>query len=100
MTSISDELLSLFPFVKKENLTKSARLEEDLGIYGDDAEELMLKFSDKFNINIGELDLSKYFTRETAFYFLYVWFPILRNKRRKSLTIHDLEKVINGEMKL
>ena len=42
----------------------STRLEKDLGIYGDDASELINAYGKKFNVDISNLKLSEYFDGE------------------------------------
>tara|TARA_R110001592_G_scaffold211053_1_gene462740 strand:+ start:793 stop:1098 length:306 start_codon:yes stop_codon:yes gene_type:complete len=72
------------------------RLEEDLSIYGDDAVDFIEKFSVRFEVDVEGLDFSKYFSKETSFYFLKKHF---KPKNKKPLTLGDLERaVINRKL--
>ncbi len=53
--------------VKEKRLVLSARLEEDLGVTGDDAVELMQAFSSIFNVELTDLEFSKHFGPEALF---------------------------------
>lgn len=97
---IFEEILVLIPdqmFPKDKERSRELRVEDDLRIYGDDAADFILRFSDRFSVDISDLVLDKYFTKETAFYFLA---KRLSKRNRASLTLGDLEKaVIAGELK-
>jgi acyl carrier protein len=58
------QFVSKYWSVSANNLSKDTRLEDDLGITGDDAVELFDKFSKEFHIDISDLDLRKYFESE------------------------------------
>jgi len=61
----------LFEFVKKETFTNDepigleTRLEEDLGVYGDDAVEFMLKYSEKYKVDVTHFMAADYFSPES-----------------------------------
>lgn len=42
----------------REKLNASTRLEEDLYIYGDDAEEFLCEYSDRFSVDISNFNFS------------------------------------------
>ncbi|WP_159800199.1 DUF1493 family protein [Flavobacterium sp. MK4S-17] len=56
-------------------------LQSDLGIYGVDASEFILNFSNKFGVNISNFDVDKYFMPE-GYYSIHEEYP--------NLTIGDL----------
>ena len=93
------QLLELIPedlFPKGKEKTRDLRLEEDLYIYGDDADEFILDFSEKFNVDISEFDCGKYFTPEFSFHVCNFYFlnKFFFSKNKKELTLGDLEKAI------
>ena len=52
-----------------------SRLLHDLGINGDDAECLMMEFSEKFGVDMSGFDFRKFFMGEPhLFSFLKFWF--------------------------
>jgi len=90
-----EEVLKLIPpalFPKGKSISGRLRLETDLGIYGDDAVDFLTKFGEKYNVDLSNLDYSKYFTKEISFYFIRRFF-LKRNKL--DLTIDDLVLSIN-----
>jgi hypothetical protein len=48
----------------KMPITRDTCLEKDLGIIGDDAVELLLAYSQEFDVDVSKLNLGKYFTPE------------------------------------
>ena len=76
----------------RERLNASTRLEEDLYIYGDDAEKFLCEYSDRFSVDISNFNFSRYFTKEVYFYSIYKC--LNRHKEKETLTIGDLEKGI------
>lgn len=87
-----DFILNYSWIKNREKLNTSTRLEEDLYIYGDDAEEFLCDYSDRFSVDISNFNFPKYFTKEVYFYSIYKW--LNRHKEKKTLTIGDLEKGI------
>jgi len=79
-----------------EDLTRNTTLERDLGITGDDADVIMARFVDKFNIvDYSEFEISEYFGSET----FDLIGPILNFFRKqkivkKQLTLGDLEEAV------
>jgi hypothetical protein len=93
--NLIEEVLKLIPpslFPKDRPISGRLRLETDLGIYGDDAVDFLAKFGEKYNVDLSNLDYSKYFTKEISFYFIRRFF-LKRNKL--DLTIDDLVSSIN-----
>ena len=72
----------------KKPIVRETCLEKDLGISGDDAVELLLDYSKKFDVDVSKFDIRKYFTPEgdTLLGFLS------GKKGKKELTVGDLEK--------
>ena len=53
----------------REKPNASTRLEEDLYIYGDDAEKFLCEYSDRFSVDISNFNFSRYFTKRSLFLF-------------------------------
>lgn len=80
-------------FVFKED----TKLEEDLGLTGDDAIEFLTDYSEIFNVNVSKFEFMKYFGDEgdtTVSIFNHLFGR--KTKEKKSLTIRDLELGINA----
>jgi acyl carrier protein len=66
----SDILARILAFVAEETATSPERisletsLQKDIGVDGDDAEELMEKFSETFQVDMKEFQIDKYFYPE------------------------------------
>ncbi len=74
------------------------RLEEDLGIYGDDAVEFMTSYAEKFGVDITGFCFDEYFNSETDKISLFIAKLLGRStKKKKSLTIADLKKGIRNK---
>ncbi len=52
--------------VEPKQLTGQTRLEHDLGITGDDAEEVMEAFMDQFEVDMSEFKFNRYFGPEVG----------------------------------
>ncbi len=89
-----NELISFinkfWPFNNSIDLKQSTTLNGDLEIYGDDADELIYEFSKKFNINIDNFTISKYFESEGNTFFINI-FSKKKSLKEKELTLGDLE---------
>jgi hypothetical protein len=82
----------------KKGLTRETQLEGDLKITGDDSDEFFKDFSERFEVDIDNLDLSQYFAPEGSFS-LYRLLFFGKNSKRKIITLGDLEKgVIDGKL--
>jgi len=85
-----------WPFNNNIELKKSTALCKDLGIGGDDADELIYEFSKKFNINIDDFTISKYFEGYSESVFLTNIFSNKKSPKEKELTLGDLEEAIQS----
>lgn len=82
--------------VEDEEVTREAGIEEDLGVYGDDAVELLIAYGKTFNVDVTKFMAADYFSAEGD--------PILpaiirfltgkKKKKDKILTVGHLEKGI------
>ena len=76
-----------------KKLSLETRLFHDIGLDGDDARELLDKFSHQFNVDISGLELDLYFGPEAGFNpFSFLLSRLLGNKTssKQPLTIKDL----------
>jgi len=72
---------SVIDFVSKEywwekDSTLKTEIETDLGISGDDAWELMQKFSKKYSVDLTNFKFDRYFTPEGAHSSWILWIPV------------------------
>ncbi len=85
-----DELVA---FLKKQTgvydilITRKTLIEDELGVTGDDAEDLLIAFSKKYNINISNFEFAKYFYDEPGVF-------NFQNRQVEQLTVGHLEKAI------
>ena len=82
--------------VNDEVINSSTRIEDDLGVSGDDAVEFILAFGKEFNVDVSNFMLADYFSPEGDF-ILPAIIRFLTNKKkreRKSFTVGHLEKAI------
>ncbi|MBP4139794.1 DUF1493 family protein [Flavobacterium cupreum] len=82
--------------VNDQIITRSTQIENDLGVYGEDAVEFIVAFGKGFNVDVSRFMASDYFSPEGDF-ILPAIIRFLTNKKkkeRKSFTIGHLEKAI------
>lgn len=81
--------------VKASEIKQDARIYEDLGIYGDDATDLLVAYGKEFNVNISNFMAADYFADEglDLIGFIVSLF-IGKKKQYKVLTVGHLEKGI------
>jgi len=76
--------------VNENEINYNSLIEDDLGVSGEDAEELIIEFSKHFKVNIDEFKFNKYFDPEpSAFDFLNH-----NNRKKEPLTVEHLAKGI------
>jgi acyl carrier protein len=65
----------LIKFIREEigelkiEINLNTQIEDDLGVTGEEAKELIIKISSKFNFDIGLFDFDKYFHPEPSSFF-------------------------------
>jgi acyl carrier protein len=83
--------------IDENEIAPETRLYEDLGIYGDDAFELLVGYGKKFNVDVTKLMAADYFAGEGEL-FAPVLIKLFTGKRPESnlkvLTVKHLEKGI------
>jgi hypothetical protein len=87
-TSFSELVVFIREQINEYNMpmTKETLIEDDLGITGDEAEELIVNFSKKYNVDISSFIFANYFFDEPGIF--------LQNRKIKPFTIGHLEKAI------
>jgi len=68
-------------------ITRKTLIEDELGVTGDDAEDLLITFSRRYNIDISNFNFTKYFYDEPGVF-------NLQNRKIEPLTVGHLEKAI------
>lgn len=93
------DFIKLYNFLKQEtgrDLNENSpdlKLEKDLGLYGDEAADFLIRFSNEFNVDIQDFDFSKHFNSEIDFISLFLY-KIFNKKEKEQLTIQDLKEAI------
>lgn len=93
-----------YKFLKEEtgkffdDASPNCYIEKDLEIYGDEAEDFLMKFSNEFNVDITSFNFGEHFNFEIDT--ISLWIYSLFNKgKKKDLTINDLKKsLITGKL--
>lgn len=92
--------LELYHFISQmtdceiSELDDTLRLEEDLGLYGDEAVDFMQKYAEKFNVDISLFPFYEYFSPEMDKISSFLKKMVIGLKKNKTLTISDLKKGI------
>jgi acyl carrier protein len=85
--------------IHEDEVTPDSRLYDDLGVYGDDAAELLIEYGRKFNVDVSKFMAADYFKGEGMDLIgglLRVFNGKRRNHNYKVLTVNDLEKGIDA----
>lgn len=80
------DFLSLKAGIPISSINYNSLIEDDLGITGDDAEELIIEFSKRFKVNINDFKFSDYFNSEPSIF--------IASKNIKLLTVKNLAEAI------
>jgi len=70
-----------------DRISVESRLYQDLGIWGDDAAELFLEYSEAFSVDMTGFELAKHFPGEANF---FNWAIPGRKSRFVPITVRDL----------
>lgn len=95
------EKSALFQFIEEKTteseIDMNTGLEDDLGVYGDDAVELMIDYGKHFHVDVSNFMFADYFSGEGNDLFLGLF---RKNKKaRKMLTVGHLYKgIIAGRL--
>lgn len=87
--------------VEEEEITENASIEDDLGVYGDDAIEFIIAFGKEFNVDVSKFMAADYFSPEGDVILPAIirFFTGKKKRKQKDLKIMHLEKaVIAGKL--
>lgn len=92
--------ISEFSGCEEDEILESTGLQKDLGIYGDDSTELLVKYSKEFNVDVSNFMAADYFSGEGEIIFLPVLRRLFKVKHtKKNLTVgHLLKGIIFGRL--
>ncbi len=102
---VAVQIVSKRKGVKPNDLSPDVRLFHDLGIDGDDAEEILTELKDKHQVDFDKFIFSNYFGSEVGAGYRYFLYRLFRRFGKsidglKPLTVGDLGKAIdNGFLK-
>ena len=82
--------------VENEEVTRNARIENDLGVYGDDVVDFLIAYGKTFNVDVTKFMAADYFSSEgdSILPAIIRFFTGKKRKQNKTLTVGDLEKGI------
>ena len=73
------KFISAFTGEAEDNIQPSTIINDDLGIDGDDGDELLMEFSSKFNVDLTPITETYFGSEGLPLYFLILWpFHLLR----------------------
>lgn len=85
--------ISEFTKIKKEKIKENSCILFDLGVAGDDGEDLIIAFSREFSVDISEFDCESHFGKEGIF-------SSLRKRDQKNIKVSDLvNAAMSGRLK-
>ena len=77
-----------------EPITAQTRLQDDLGVYGDDATDLLLAYAKTFHVDVSRFMAADYFDAEGLD--VLAWFRPTK-LQRKALTVGHLQRGIEAQ---
>jgi len=88
--------ISRYAGISENEISESSILEKDLGIYGDDAVELLVSYGKEFNVDVSNFMAADYFNGEGDVIVptLIRLFTGKAKAQKKNLTVGHLEKGI------
>lgn len=89
-----------WPGTKFDGASDALRLDEDLGLYGDEAIDFLLKLSERFNVDLAAFELAAHFYPEDSLGYGFRRLFRCRRVLKPSPSIEDLRKAIaTGKLK-
>ncbi|WP_435237661.1 DUF1493 family protein [Psychromonas sp. PT13] len=97
MEDIFNRITTMIEFetgYSKNKITRSTRLYQDINIDGDDAEELLYKYSELFGIDMSDFEFCRYFNNEgfDSISILKSLFGAGNKRNLEPITVDMLEK--------
>jgi acyl carrier protein len=84
---------------ESEIITEDTSIQDDLGVYGDDAVEFILAFGKEFNVNVENFQISDYFDGEGFKLFSILTDKIFGSiKKKEFLVKHLIKATLTGRL--
>ena len=80
--------------VSENELTLNTSVQYDLILYGDDAIEFLMKYSERYHVDLSNFMAADYFYGESEVFFSRLVEWLLKKRRKKILTVRHLLKGI------
>lgn len=101
MQRVSDDLLTFLASelgVDRSRLNEATRLREDLGVDGEDGEDLLAAFAKSFSIDLTGLDLSRHFGPEAGpSPIVWIWWVVTFSwPKLEPIRVGDLQASVNA----
>jgi len=80
--------------VSENELTLNTSVQYDLILYGDDAIECLMKYSERYHVDLSNFMAADYFYGESEVFFSRLVEWLLKKRRKKILTVRHLLKGI------
>ncbi|NAW50018.1 DUF1493 family protein [Elizabethkingia argentiflava] len=80
--------------IEKDKISQDTSVNQDLGLYGEEAFEFILDFSKSFNVDISHFEFHKYFKPEMDAITGFIGWKAGLEKKRLPLFVSDLEEAI------
>lgn len=78
--------------MEPSQINSESLIESDIGVTGEDAEDLIKQFAKKFRVNINQFDFAKYFYEEPTFSIVFNH----NSQTLKPFAVKHLEKAIKA----
>ena len=93
-TALVDFIRDKSGVADSEPITARTRLQDDLGVYGDDSTDLLLAYARAFHVDVSHFPAADYFDGEGLD--VLAWFRPVKS-RRKELTVGHLQRGIEAQ---
>lgn len=90
------QFLACYTYEKYDDSTPNLSLSNDLGIYGDDASDLIEAFSAQFNVDVSGFMFDDYFETEGNIITRFLINLFSKRKPKTDLRINDLKAAIQS----
>jgi acyl carrier protein len=99
MVNIKDiiDTISEVNGIRKDEISENKSLFRELGIWGDEAWDLIEALEKKYDVSMDDFRIADYFPPEGSFIFAFDWF-IDVYKRYKPITVKELASILNEKI--
>ncbi len=100
MVNIKDIIATISEIngIHKSEISENSSLFRDLGIWGDDAWDLIEALEKKYHVSMNDFRFVDYFPSEGSFIFIFDWLLDI-HKRYKPITVKELADILNAASK-